>query len=219
MLAEQDNLIKSIFYDMFGDPAINDKKWNSQIMKNLGNFKNGVNFSKASGKIKMRCLGVSDFKNLATIKNPEKCSEILLETHPNDEYMLKDDDIIFVRSNGNKDLVGRCVSVKTKGLPIVYSGFCIRFRRNTHLLNTKFLLYFLKYETIKKQYRGRGANIQNLNQQILSAINILLPPIELQQKFATIVEGIEAQKEKIKSSIAETQTLFASLMAKYFDEE
>ena len=66
---------------------------------------------------------------------------------------------------------------------------------------------------------GRGANIQNLNQKILQQLNIPVPPLPLQQKFADIVEQIEAQKQKIKSAISETETLFNALMAKYFDEE
>jgi len=45
-----------------------------------------------------------------------------------------------------------------------------------------------------------------------------LPPISLQQRYASIVTQIESQKALIKKAINETQLLFDSLMSKYFDD-
>ena len=59
------------------------------------------------------------------------------------EYLLKDGDIIFVRSNGSKDLVGRSVMVRDVDFPLTYSGFCIRFRNeHTALVMNEYLLYY-----------------------------------------------------------------------------
>lgn len=217
LLAEQDTLIKSVFYDLFGDPITNEKGWNVRKLGELGTFKNGLNFSSNSGAIQIRCLGVSDFKDRLTVDEPESIPYILIDETPAESYKLKDDDIVFVRSNGNKKLVGRCICVKTKGEPIYHSGFCIRFRKNINIVDTVYLLFYLKDPSVREKYRGRGANIQNLNQTTLSKLNISLPPLELQEKFAAIVEQIEAEKQKIKSAIAETQTLFNALMAEYFE--
>ena len=63
---------------------------------------------------------------------------------------------------------------------------------------------------------GRGANIQNLNQQILGALLIPVPPIEIQNEFSDFVKQVDKSKTAVKKALEETQLLFDSLMQKYF---
>ena len=66
---------------------------------------------------------------------------------------------------------------------------------------------------------GKGANIQNINQKVLNALNILKPPLDLQQRFAAIVESIEQQKARMRTHLEELDTLFASLQSRAFNGE
>ena len=218
LLSEQDNLIQSTFYDMFGDPIKNEKGWNSKKLSELGSLKNGINFQKNDNENDLYCLGVADFKDNKYISDIFTLQKVPSKSVNLTEDLLKNGDIVFVRSNGNKALVGRCVAVYPNEEAVTFSGFCIRFRKSTSLIKTDYLLYFLKTPQIRNALAGRGANIQNLNQQILSKVTILCPPLELQQKFAAIAEQIESEKSKIKSAIAETQTLFNALMSEYFED-
>lgn len=218
LLSEQDNLIQSTFYDMFGDPIKNEKGWNSKKLSELGSLKNGINFQKNDNESDLYCLGVADFKDNKYISDISALQKVPSKSVNLTEDLLKNGDIVFVRSNGNKALVGRCVAVYPNEEAVTFSGFCIRFRKSTTLIKTDYLLYFLKTSQVRNALAGRGANIQNLNQQILSRVNILCPPLELQRKFAAVAEQIESEKSKIKSAIAETQTLFNALMAEYFEE-
>ena len=63
---------------------------------------------------------------------------------------------------------------------------------------------------------GRGANIQNLNQQILGMLVIPVPPRDLQNQFADFVHQVDKLKLQVQKSLDETQTLFDSLMQQYF---
>lgn len=218
LLAEQDTLIQSLFYDMFGDPIKNNKGWKIEKLGNIGSFKNGVNFRSDEDSYKIRCLGVAEFKDLTEIKDISLLPFISVNNELSNDMLLKDGDIVFVRSNGNKNLVGRSVAVYPGETPATFSGFCIRFRKNTDNFKTLYAIYFFKNKSVKERIRGRGANIQNLNQQILANLSVPVPPLELQEKFAAIVEQIESERSKIKSAIAETQTLFNALMAEYFEE-
>lgn len=218
LLAEQDTLIQFTFYDMFGDPIKNEKGWNSKKLSELGSLKNGINFQKNDNESDLYCLGVADFKDNKYISDISALQKVPSKSVNLTEDLLKNGDIVFVRSNGNKALVGRCVAVYPNEEAVTFSGFCIRFRKSTTLIKTDYLLYFLKTPQVRNALAGRGANIQNLNQQILSRVNILCPPFELQQKFAAVAEQIESEKSKIKSAIAETQTLFNALMSEYFEE-
>lgn len=211
-----DELMKARFVEMFGDPVINEKEWVTKPLLDMGICKNGMNFHYNDCGVEINCLGVGDFKNLSVIDNTEQLSTVSLNEMPSEEYLLKDDDIVFVRSNGNKALVGRSVAVYPGDIPTTFSGFCIRYRKQDDAVTIPYLLRVLKTDSIRRKMAGRGANIQNLNQQILGNLIIPVPPIELQNQFADFVKRIDKSKVAIKKSLDETQILFDSLMQKYF---
>ena len=213
-----DLLIKSRFIEMFGDEPVENRKWKVEKLGNLGLCKNGMNFSYEDNGFEINCLGVGDFKDNAVISNCEKLPVISLNEKPSEEYLLKDNDIVFVRSNGNKELVGRSVLVHPRVLT-TFSGFCIRFRLSTDSINHLFLLQFLKMPNTRKNMAGRGANIQNLNQQILSNLDIPVPPISLQNDFATFVQQIDKSKFVVQKSLEKAETLYKSLMQEYFGKK
>ena len=210
-----DLLIKSRFIEMFGDNPIENGKWKVEKLGNLGLCKNGMNFSYEDNGFEINCLGVGDFKDNAIISNCEKLPVISLNEKPSEEYLLKDNDIVFVRSNGKKELVGRSVLVHPRVLT-TFSGFCIRFRLSTDSINHLFLLQFLKMPNTRKNMAGRGANIQNLNQQILSNLDIPVPQIELQNNFSSFIQQIDKSKFAVQKSLEKAETLYKSLMQEYF---
>ena len=215
-LQKLDTLVKSRFAEMFGDPIQNPYNWSIKSLLEMGYCKNGMNFHTGDSGIELYCLGVGDFKDYSIIDGTDQLSKISLNEMPPEESMLQNGDIVFVRSNGNKDLVGRCVLVYPHDVQTTYSGFCIRYRLTSREVNKNYLLCVLKTDSMRKQMTGRGANIQNLNQKTLATLNIPIPPIELQNQFADFVVSTDKSKSKIQKSLEETQLLFDSLMQKYF---
>ena len=201
-LHELNQLVKSRFIELFGDPATNPKGWTTKPLLNMGYCKNGMNFHTGDNGIEMHCLGVGDFKDLSIIDGTESLPVVSLNEAPPEESMLRDGDIVFVRSNGNKALVGRCLVVYPHSTPTTYSGFCIRYRLTSSEVNTTYLLRVLKTDSMRRKMAGRGANIQNLNQQILAALNIPVPPIEQQQQFAAFVEQTDKSKLCVEMEVA-----------------
>lgn len=215
-LTALDNLINARFVEMFGDPVANDKGWKTKPLLDMGKCKNGMNFHYDDSGVEISCLGVGDFKDLSVIDNTKKLSIVSLNEMPSEEYLLKDGDIVFVRSNGNKDLVGRSLAIYPGNLPTTFSGFCIRYRIHDDEITVPYLLRVLKMESMRKKMAGRGANIQNLNQQILGTLVIPVPPIELQNQFVDFVRAIDKSKVAVQKALDETQMLFDSLMQEYF---
>ena len=215
-LQKLDELVKSRFIEMFGDPVTNLKGWTTKPLLDMGNCKNGMNFHTGDSGMEMHCLGVGDFKDLSFIDGTDHLPVISLNEAPPEESMLRDGDIVFVRSNGNKALVGRCLVVYPRNTPTTYSGFCIRYRLTSSEVDTTYLLRVLKTDSMRKKMAGRGANIQNLNQQILAALDIPLPPIKLQQAFAAFVEQVDKSKLAIQQSLEKLETLKKALMQQYF---
>lgn len=211
-----DELIKSRFVEMFGDPVMNPKGWLKKPFLDMGECKNGMNFHQGDTGIKIHCLNVGDFKDFTLIDDVEKLPMVSLNEIPSEEYLLKDGDIVFVRSNGNKALVGRSLAVYPQNVPTTFSGFCIRYRKTDYAILIPYLLRVLKTESMRQKMVGRGANIQNLNQQILRALEIPVPPIELQNQFSAFVHQVDKIKTVEQKRLEKLQLLFDSLMQKYF---
>ena len=211
-----DDLIKARFVEFFGDPVLNEKGWKTKPLLDMGNCKNGMNFHYDDSGVEIHCLGVGDFKDLSIIDNTETLPKVSLNEMPSEDYLLKNDDIVFVRSNGNKALVGRSLAVYPGDIPTTFSGFCIRYRKYDDSITVPYLLRVLKTDSIRTKMAGRGANIQNLNQQILGTLIIPVPPIELQEQFADFVHQVDKSKVAVQKALDETQLLFDSLMQKYF---
>ena len=215
-LQKLDELVKARFVEMFGDPVTNPMDWPTKPLLEIGYCKNGMNFHTGDSGIEMHCLGVGDFKDYSVIDGTDYLPTISLNEAPPEESMLQDGDLVFVRSNGNKALVGRCLLVYPHNTPTTYSGFCIRYRLTSAEVNIAYLLRVLKTDSMRKKMAGRGANIQNLNQQILAALNIPTPPLELQEWFTAFIEQIDKSKVAVQKSLDEAQLLFDSLMQHYF---
>lgn len=179
---------------MFGDPIENEKGWRTIPLLQTGKCKNGMNYSSKDCGVEMHCLGVADFQDNAVIDDMSVLPMVSLKESPNTDYLLQNGDIVFVRSNGNRALVGRSVVVYPGDEPVVYSGFCIRYRKEREELLTDYLLRFFKTDSVRAKMAGRGANIQNLNQQILAALNIPIPPIEMQKEFSVFVKQSDKSK-------------------------
>ena len=215
-LTKLDELIKARFVEMFGDPIQNEKCWETKSLFDLGYCKNGMNFHKGDHGVEIHCLGVGDFKDRSTIHEVENLPFVSLNESPDPDYLLQDGDIVFVRSNGNKELVGRCLAIYPANVPVTYSGFCIRYRLTSKEASAAYLLRVLKADSVRKKMAGRGANIQNLNQQTLSQLAIPLPPLSLQNQFADFVAEVDKSKVEVQKALDQTQLLFDSLMQQYF---
>lgn len=216
-LKDYDNLAQSIFYEMFGDPIENNKGWEVKLLGTIAEFKNGLNFSKGESGNSYKFLGVSDFQNNKTVLSSSLCDIHLTESISN-EYMLKTGDIVFVRSNGSKELVGRNVLMQVDE-PTTFSGFCIRCRLTNTAFNSVYLSYLLKAPSMRPVITnsGRGCNISNLNQKILSSLPIMRPSMSLQESFATRVSAIEFNRKHLNDTISALETLLASRLQYWFN--
>lgn len=178
-------------------------EWKKVRLGDIAAFSNGINFGKESYAPGVKLIGVSNFGNrfFPDYEELEEVDENVLR--PND--YLKSGDIVFVRSNGNKELVGRCMLIQNPPSAVTYSGFCIRARLNSIIENNpRFFAYYFKSKAFRKAMSNTavGANIQNLNQGLLSNHILNLPPLETQQKIAEILSAyddlIENNRKQIK---------------------
>lgn len=197
-LVELDNLIKSTFYNMFGDPVTNEKGWEIKQLKDLY-------FNLDSQRIpitsKNRIKGIYPYYGASGIVDYVK------------DYIF--DGTYLLVSEDGANLLARVT-------PIAFSIFGKNWVNNhAHILKFKnYPLQLFVENVINKIDIANyvtGSAQPKLNQANLNSISIPYPPFELQSQFTSIVTKIEEQKALVKKAINETQYLFDSLMSEYFE--
>lgn len=195
--------------------------WEEKKLMDIGELKNGMNFNKNEAGYNVHILGVGDFGNLFQINDTDHLQTISLNSNPSEEYILKNEDIVFVRSNGNKNLVGRCVLIYVGDEPCSFSGFCIRFRKSTNEVDAYYLTHFLKTEDARKKLVGNGANISNLNQKVLNELVVSYPTIQEQQAIVTTLDTLKSKVDKLQKNYdkisQECDALKQALLRKVFE--
>ena len=177
----------------------------------IADFKNGLNYNTSDFGTEVRFLGVGDFQNYLVLNGESMFSNIITDTEIEDDYYLKNGDIIFVRSNGSKELVGRAIMVDNIDFKVTYSGFCIRLRnKEPKKINSKFLLYFFRSDYFRNELQrlSQGSNISNINQDLLSHIKIPLVDIRFQE---SVVDFLNKKCTAIDTAIEQKQNLIEKL--------
>ena len=215
-LKELDNLAQSVFYDMFG--VFDVPKF---TLLELCNSKNDIKcgpFGTQLSKDEYKKNGIAVW-GIPQINSHFTLSPSDFVTEEKASY-LKDfsviaGDIVMSRK-GN---VGQCcVFPESFASGIIHSDV-LRLRLNSQKANSTFMMFQLHLsEDVKHQIQlvSSGAIMPGINVTKLKNIKVVVPPLSLQQSFATKIESIEKQKAAISKSIEETQKLFDYTMDKYF---
>lgn len=157
-------------------------------------FRNGLNFSKDTRGVGCSLIGIPDFKD-RSVPDYESLGEINPDGLATPDDYLKQGDILFVRSNGNKALVGRSMFID-RPITAVFSGFCIRARINSGELDPRFCAYFARSSSFRKSITSStGTSINNLNQGILSDARI---PLFCKTDQKRVTEFLTLLDEKIE---------------------
>lgn len=188
--------------------------WNRTTLGEIAEFKNGLNFTKSDKGEAIKIVGVGDFKDFAELRSTDLLETIYVNNRVRDEELLEDGDLLFVRSNGNKDLIGRCLFFPAVATRLSYSGFTIRGRVNKDFALPEYISLVARSSLMKQQIsrNGGGTNISNLSQQILSDVVFLLPPLHEQKKIAKILSTWDQAISTTEQLLANSQQQKKALM-------
>lgn len=216
-LKELDNLAQSIFYDMFGDPITNEKGWEVKTLGEVCTIERGG----SPRPIQSYLTDSEDGINWIKIGDATESSKYITST----KEKIKPEGVKksrFVHSGdfilSNSMSFGRPYILAIDGC--IHDGWLvIHDKENT--FDKSYLYYYLGSPSIYNEFKALavGGVVNNLNSELVRKVKVVIPPLSLQQSFATKIEAIEKQKELVKQSLAETETLFNSRMDYYFSEE
>lgn len=180
----------------------------------VAEFRNGVNYDADGAEACAKVIGVGDFGSLSRLSNFLHIGEIRLSSPLSDQDYLVDGDLLFVRSNGSKKLVGRCMLIENPPALMTHSGFTIRARVDSQKYLPAFVAAIFQTEAIHKQahLEGTGTNISNLSQQILSGIRLPSFTIQEQLDYLQRVDIWDAAIEKATALLAALEQRKQGLM-------
>ncbi|MBB4524237.1 UNVERIFIED_ORG: type I restriction enzyme S subunit [Rhizobium sophorae] len=181
---------------------------------NLAEFRNGLNYTDADNGSGLAVVGVSDFKDKVVI-DTDNLPQLSLSALSKPDALIQERDILFVRSNGNRELIGRSVYVnKEPAMPTSHSGFTIRCRFQDRRCHPRYYAYLFRGSIIRQTLsaQGGGTNISNLNQQILAELDVPVPDFFVQRRIADILSAyddlIEVNQRRIGILEDMTRRLF-----------
>jgi type I restriction enzyme, S subunit len=207
--------------------AIFTQKGNGWVEKKLGDiatFRNGLNFTKSSKGESIRIVGVKDFQNYFWLKE-DQLESVTIDGELKKIDTLRKRDILTVRSNGNKELIGRCILVGDLSEKTSHSGFTIRIRIEREDIYHPFIVHFLKSKELRKQLAdsGGGINISSLNQQGLSLIMMSFPSFTEQKAIVASIDEIATETQRLEAiyqqKLAALNELKQSILQKAFTGE
>ena len=198
-----EQLTKSLFTRMFGDIKTNDKNWEIKklgevVQTQYGTSKKATSVVGEFPILRMNNItysGEMDYKDLKYVE---------LSDSEKEKFLLKKGELLFNRTN-SKELVGK-TGLFNLDVPMAFAGYLIKIKPSS-LIHSKFLLFFMNSEFMKKLLYNKAKNIvgmANINAKELEDFSIILPPIELQNKFAERIEKIEKLKFTIMTIILNT---------------
>ena len=203
-LEELDNLSQSIFYDMFGDPITNEKGWEVKKLKDVSTLLNGRAYKQEEllpeGKYKVLRVG-NFFTN-----GDYYYSNLELD----DDKYCDTGDLLFAWSASFGAFIW-------DGGKVIYHYHIWKVLYDDKYLNILYYRYLLNTMTRSFMKDVHGIGMVHLTKAGMEQYSLPIPPLDLQNEFAQKIEAIEKQKELVKRSIVEAETLFSSRMDYWFN--
>ena len=210
-LAKLDELVKARFVEMFGDPVKNTMDWEIKPLSELGELNRGV--SKARPRNSPELLGgpypliqtgeVANAKTYITSFSSTYSEKGLAQS----KMWPKGTLCITIAAN----IAQTSILTFDACFPDSVVGFISR-----NMTNELFIHYWFSFfQKILDEQAPQVAQ-KNINLKILSELNVIVPPLSLQNRFAAFVERVDQQKQTVQQGLEKLELMKKALMQEYF---
>lgn len=222
-IALTDQLLRSVFLDMFGDPVTNPKGWKTIPLDEIADIHSGITKGR---KVKEQALTEIPYMRVANVQDGhiqiDDVATIAITEEEKERYMLLKHDILLTEG-GDPDKLGRGAVWQAQVDPCIHQNHIFRVRiRNDEEFTPHYLSTLIGSQYGKRYFliaAKQTTGIATINKTQLKEFPVLVPPIQLQKKFSNIVEKIEFQNQKIKDNELIIDKLFSSLTQHAFRGE
>ena len=209
-LAKLEQLVKSRFIELFGDPETNPKGLEKVLLSDIAEYFNGLTYSPDNvtndGTIVLRSSNIQnsqlDFADTVRVNSSIK-----------DKLIVKDNDILMCSRNGSARLVGKVALIKNLSEPMTFGAFMMIIRSRYY----PYLMTYFQMDAFRRQIStGATTTINQITGNMLNKISLPLPKMADIIEFAAFVEQTDKSKLAIQQSLDKLELLKKSLMQEYF---
>ena len=213
-LDKLDELVKARFVEMFGDPVSNPYNWEKVSLSELADIRIGP-FGSLLHKEDYIEGGHPLVNPSHIIDGKIVIDEKLTVSHQKyvelEAYHLKAGDVVM----GRRGEMGRCAVVSQEDLLCGTGSLLIRPKGK---VTADYIQKIISFPSFKKMIEDMavGQTMPNLNVPIVSAFQIIKPPVQVQENYYTFVTQVEKSKLTIQQSLDKLEVLKKALMQQYF---
>lgn len=219
-LQQLDNLLKSVFLEMFGDPVRNEKGWEKQEIGRSMQIKHGFAFKSEyfSSEGPYILLTPGNFFEEGGFKNRGEKQNYYTGEAP-EEYILNEGSLLLAMTEQAPGLLGSPLIVPASNLYLHNQRLGLVVPKET--IQARFLFHLFNQKSIRQiiHSKATGTKVRHTSPTKLEEIIVGYPPIDLQNQFAGIVEKTDRLKEIYQRSLADLKCLYAVLSHKAFKGE
>ena len=223
-LAKLDELVKSRFIELFGDSEKNPHKWAISKLSEFCDLQNGYAFKSQdyldnSTVLNCRMSNIRPDGGFDAEYHPKYLPDVFWEKYK--EYRLVDGDVIIAMTDMASDpkILGVPTMVRTSGHKFLLNQRVgkLSFYDNKSI-NNVYLMFVLSQKNIRQQLvKSAGGSTQiNVGKPAVLGVEFFVPPLNLQEQFASFVKQTDKSKFEIQQSLEKLETLKKALMQKYF---
>lgn len=209
-LDKLDELIKSRFIEMFGDPQSNPHGYQYAKLSDIATYFNGLTYKPENvaeeGTIVLRSSNIQnsqlDFADTVRVNCAIK-----------KRLMVKENDILMCSRNGSAKLVGKVALIKGIQEPTSFGAFMMIIRSQYF----GYLMTYFQMDAFRQQIKtGATTTINQITGRMLDDVTIPLPPMALVEQFTAFVVQTDKSKSTIQKSLEKLEILKKALLQKYF---
>ena len=210
-IADLEKLAKSIFFKMFGDPVVNNKGWKLTKLSKEGTIIGGA--TPKTSEPQNWDDGIHNWVTPAELKGEKfygstlkKITDFALE-HCNLTLLPVGTVLLSSRAPIGKVAITTEPMYCNQGFKNIVCG---------ENLNNEYLYYYLLLNNEELNRRGNGVTFKEISKKIVEEFPLILPPLNMQQEFASQIHVIDKQKDLIQAQLSDAEQLMAERMQYYF---
>ena len=211
-----DELVKSRFIEMFGDPVKNPKEWNKVNIGSKFEIKTGATPSRKENTYwengTIPWVKTTELKEVIINETEEYITQ---DGYDNSSVNLLPKETLLIAMYGQGKTRGMTGKL---GIEATTNQACAAILPNSEE-NMDFVWYQLKLSYEDLRSLGRGGSQPNLNTNLIKSYELIFPPMKLQNQFVDFVNQVNKLKSQMETSLKELDDNFNSLMQKAFKGE
>ncbi len=188
LLRQTDELVKSQFIEMFGDPNSNTENWPIKTLNDIAESFIGLTYKPESiapdGVIVLRSSNIQE----TTLSLED---QVRVKTAVKEKLFVQENDILMCSRNGSSSLVGKVAKIPKLNEKMTFGAFMTVIRSKEY---SDYLFVYFQLPSFRKQVNTGTATINQITQSMLAKVELPVPPVEKVEAFSEVLKQTDKSK-------------------------